>query len=571
MPRYILSFVNIIAIAVLSLISMRGAAEETGAVSLSVSTEDDVKAQGETKTGEPNHRSLNLHLALGGAFALGEELEDAHFQDIGAQLNIGFDISLVELLAFSVLSGYNSYIENEDDKSTLQDLFIGAGFRFRMLVDRNGALTEEGGNAWGNLWMDAHLAYHYYNSDHNMGFNVGLGYEFSIAKDFNLGPYARFQYTPWGGDLEYAMFAFGVQMSFGGKLEPDDQDKDGIADESDNCPGSAEDKDGYEDEDGCPDADNDGDEILDTDDKCPDQAGVPDENGCPDTDNDDDGILNEADKCPDEAEDKDSFEDEDGCPDIDNDQDGVLDADDKCLSEPEDKDGFEDEDGCPDTDNDGDGVLDEKDECPNEPETKDGKDDEDGCPDFVRIVGSQIKILQKVFFATKKATILKRSHPMLEEVAKIIKLKKDIKVRIEGHTDDRGKDKKNLKLSNQRAESVKKFLVERGIEDERLVCEGLGESKPIADNKTKAGRDQNRRVEFYVIDPNEKTQAEEPETVKEEQAPEKKEPVKKQTPAKKEPAKKEPAKKKAPVKKEPAKKQASEKKEPAKNQAPEKK
>src|SRR6185312_8749748 len=84
-------------------------------------------------------------------------------------------------------------------------------------------------------------------------------------------------------------------------------------------------------------------------------------------DRDGDGIKDNADKCPDQPEDKDGFQDEDGCPDLDNDGDGLNDAIDKCPNDPEDKDGFEDEDGCPDPDNDNDGIADKDDKCPNEP------------------------------------------------------------------------------------------------------------------------------------------------------------------------------------------------------------
>jgi len=131
--------------------------------------------------------------------------------------------------------------------------------------------------------------------------------------------------------------------------------------------------------------DSDSDGILDRDDKCPNEAedrdGFEDEDGCPDPDNDRDGILDVNDRCRDAAEDKDGFEDEDGCPDPDDDGDGILDADDQCRSKPEDKDGFQDEDGCPDPDNDADGILDKDDICPNGAETIDGFEDEDGCPE----------------------------------------------------------------------------------------------------------------------------------------------------------------------------------------------
>jgi hypothetical protein len=168
--------------------------------------------------------------------------------------------------------------------------------------------------------------------------------------------------------------------------EPRDRDQDGLLDDQDGCPLAAEDHDGFEDSDGCPEADNDGDRFLDAADKCPNEAedmdGVEDTDGCPDLDDDKDGIPDERDSCKDKPETKNGFKDDDGCPDeVDNDADGVPDAADKCPNEPEDTDGFEDTDGCPDLDNDKDGIPDSADECSDEPETMNEFEDTDGCPD----------------------------------------------------------------------------------------------------------------------------------------------------------------------------------------------
>jgi OmpA-OmpF porin, OOP family len=168
--------------------------------------------------------------------------------------------------------------------------------------------------------------------------------------------------------------------------ESKDGDGDGIDDKIDQCPTEPEDKDGYEDSDGCPDRDNDLDSIADSADKCPSQPedmdGFEDTDGCPELDNDKDGFPDTGDQCPAEAETKNNYKDEDGCPDeSDVDNDGVPDSRDKCPNEPEDTDGFEDTDGCPDPDNDKDGVLDDQDECIDEPETVNEFQDTDGCPD----------------------------------------------------------------------------------------------------------------------------------------------------------------------------------------------
>ena len=249
---------------------------------------------------------------------------------------------------------------------------------------------------------------------------------------------------------------------------PGDRDHDGIPDNVDKCPDQPEDRDGFEDTDGCPDPDNDKDGILDTDDKCPN-----------------------------EPEDKDGFQDADGCPDPDNDTDGIPDATDKCPNEPEDKDNFEDADGCPDPDNDKDGVPDTADKCPNDP----GPPDNDGCPkkyEHIVVTQEKIELKQKIFFDTDKATIQARSFALLDEIANVLKSRPTMTVRIEGHTDARGRRPHNMQLSQARAESVRQHLVGLGIETARMEARGYGPDQPIETNKTAAGREKNRRVEFFI-------------------------------------------------------------------------
>ena len=286
-----------------------------------------------------------------------------------------------------------------------------------------------------------------------------------------------------------------------------DNDKDGILDTADKCPDEAEDKDGFEDEDGCPDVDKDGDGIDDKDDQCindpEDKDGFEDEDGCPDPDNDKDGVLDAADKCPIEAEDKDKFQDDDGCPDLDNDEDGIPDATDQCPMKAEDKDGFKDEDGCPDPDNDEDGVLDADDKCPTEKEIINGVEDEDGCPDEgktkVRITREGIEILEQVFFENGKAEIKSKSHSLLNQVALTLKSAPYVKkVEVQGHTDDRGRDEANMELSQKRAEAVRRYLIGQGVAANRLVAKGYGETQPIESNKSRRGRAANRRVAFVI-------------------------------------------------------------------------
>ena len=263
---------------------------------------------------------------------------------------------------------------------------------------------------------------------------------------------------------------------------PKDSDGDGLNDDVVKCPQEAEDKDGYQDDDGCPDPDNDGDGILDT-----------------------------ADKCPAEPEDKDGFQDDDGCPDADNDNDGIPDTADKCPNEAEDKDGFQDEDGCPDPDNDGDGVPDAQDKCPADPETKNGFQDEDGCPDEIPAKVKQFTgVIQGINFKVSEATLQGGSNATLDKAVAVLKEFADLKLEIQGHTDDQplkpgGKFPDNQALSQARADTVKAYLVSKGIEEARLTARGYGDTVPVESpkdltgDKLNAARAKNRRVEFKLV------------------------------------------------------------------------
>lgn len=252
------------------------------------------------------------------------------------------------------------------------------------------------------------------------------------------------------------------------------------------------------------DGDKDGDGLLDTIDKCPtdveDKDGFQDEDGCPEPDNDGDRIPDALDKCPNEPEDLDGFQDQDGCPDPDNDEDGRLDTVDQCPNKAEDRDGWEDEDGCPDLDNDSDSLPDTIDKCPNHPESKNKYKDEDGCPDEIPAeVRKFTGVIEGINFKTGSAVILPGSYAILDRAVKVLKDFPEVRLEISGHTDNRGRAEMNLNLSQRRADTVRFYFMGHGIDPTRLISIGHGPTRPIGDNQTASGRAVNRRTEFRLI------------------------------------------------------------------------
>ncbi|MBL8952045.1 MAG: OmpA family protein, partial [Myxococcaceae bacterium] len=309
-------------------------------------------------------------------------------------------------------------------------------------------------------------------------------------------------------------------------LATSDVDGDGVDDAADRCPLTKEDGDGFEDEDGCPEADDDEDGVADRADRCPAAAetfnGWKDDDGCPDEhgDLDGDGVEYEVDRCPLEPGDA-----RDGCPHAplpslalpgftpppkraaaavaDHDRDRVPDDEDPCPMSAEDRDGFEDEDGCPEADNDRDGVDDTKDRCPLEAETINGNRDDDGCPDVgavvVHVRKGAVVLDETVQFKTASATLQPASLKLLKQVAQVLRGERALSIEIQGHTDDVGTAVTNIKLSKGRAETIRAFLVKSGVAASRLRAKGFGPTRPRATNATAEGREQNRRVEFLII------------------------------------------------------------------------
>ena len=313
--------------------------------------------------------------------------------------------------------------------------------------------------------------------DTDVVWHGGAGLKLAVGDSWGFRLDARALLPPSSDDEGLAVDAeglLGLYVEFGGEqapAEPEDGDGDGVLGEADKCPTEAEDKDGFQDDDGCPDPDNDGDGVPDANDKCANEAEtmnqIDDEDGCPEKDEDGDGLVGSADQCPTEAEDKDGFQDEDGCPDPDNDADGVADANDKCPNESESANGFQDDDGCPD----------------------------DLPADIKKFTGA----IKGINFRTNSAKLAGASSRTLNGAVKVLQAYPDLRLEISGHTDDTGDPDHNRVLSQERADAVKNYLVGKGIAAERLEAKGYGPDKPLADNSTRAGKAKNRRVEFTPL------------------------------------------------------------------------
>ena len=301
---------------------------------------------------------------------------------------------------------------------------------------------------------------------------IGVNYWFTDFIGLTLQTQYKHAFEDYG--VKHFQHLAGVSIRFGGT----DTDGDGIYDKDDACPEVA----GLEAFNGCPDSDGDG--IEDAKDACPNEAGSMEMNGCPDADGD--GVADKDDACPNEA----GLPALSGCPDADG--DGVADKDDECPSEA----GPAENNGCPWPDTDGDGVLDKDDECPDTA----GTVANNGCPEVTEEVQAQLnEYARTILFDTGKASLKPESTRVFVDIIRILDQYPNSRFTVEGHTDSVGSNSLNQKLSEERANSVRDFLINEGIDASRLEAVGYGEERPIATNNTRAGRTQNRRVEINLI------------------------------------------------------------------------
>lgn len=421
---------------------------------------------------------------------------------VSRYLNQSFDLTLLGTYGhygYTVDNTYNTFLSGKKSDASLLLAY--------KLGTKNFVPSIIAGVGVSNYSGDAHRI-NTSGGEFNVPVGIGLKYHFSqkvAAQYTGLYTFTDRDHRDnlYGGSNDrFLKHSLGIIISFGG---PGDADKDGIKDNIDKCPNTPLNV--KVDAEGCPiDADKDG--VPDYLDKCPTEAGIAKFNGCPDTDGD--GIQDSEDKCPSEA----GLTQFGGCPDTDG--DGIQDSEDKCPKIA----GLASLNGCPDTD--GDGIADGDDRCPNEAGTaalkgcpdRDGDgiaDIDDKCPDVSGIAANkgcpEVKqetiavfkqALTGIQFATGKDVIRSVSFPILDKVVTVMKENPSYNLQINGHSDNVGDDAKNLELSQKRANAVKAYIVSKGIAEERMKATGYGETMPVADNNTAAGRTQNRRVEFSV-------------------------------------------------------------------------
>ena len=372
-------------------------------------------------------------------------------------------------------------------------------------VEEQGLAFRTGLSTYIRPWLGLRIYEDRFDDEHRIGFSVGIAFPLKEADSDRDGVSDAIDQCP---DTPA-----GMRVTASGC--PPDSDGDGVIDVQDRCPntpagtpvtaeGCPRDSDGdgvIDAQDrcpntpagtrvtanGCPPSDSDGDGVIDAQDQCPNTpAGVAvTANGCP-RDTDGDGVFDAQDQCPDTP--RGTAVNATGCP-LDSDGDGVIDAQDKCPNTP--RGTAVNAEGCP-LDADGDGVVDASDACPNTPAGT--AVDTRGCPKLFAAAASFT--LTGVTFETSSAVIRPSSFGKLDEVAEALKANPDVRVEISGHTDNIGADASNLRLSQARAESVRRYFIGKGVPAAQMEAKGYGETKPVATNDTAEGRAENRRVEM---------------------------------------------------------------------------
>ena len=441
-------------------------------------------------TARADHGRFNLHLDLGAGIPYaGQTRPGAGSGRSGGAIGyFGADLVLAQPVAIEVIMGLGGFAKpfprTFDGSTRLRT--VAAGVRLRLFEDETGYLTE-GGSIAGGMWVSGHAGWYHYDGP-QFGFDLGVGYDFSIGRPVSLGVFARFT-TLFAGDTSGAdaLFVVGISASLAIKVYggPTDSDDDGLSDAEEARRGTDPHR-----------ADSDGDGILDGTEIAgydPLQADT-DHDGLNDgvEDANHNGVLDPGESDP---------------LLVDTDGGGVNDLDEAMTA------GMNSQDPR-DDDNDQDGVANPYDRCPDTPTGREV--DTAGCPtgrarttpvptpvtpapegpgEIARVME-----FEGIRFASGSARILADSEPTLQQALAVLQANPTVRVEVSGHTDDRGRESTNTRLSQQRAEAVRDWLVEHGVDAARLTVRGYGPREPIAPNDTPEGRARNRRIEFRRLD-----------------------------------------------------------------------
>ena len=426
--------------------------------------------------GNPNNVTYSIDYAFDGFVDENTDLTDENWQE-------GVMDTLMNALTNSLsygLDGTNPFVTSTSPKLNvgaeygLWDYKLSFGVLSRTMLHKSRLYEEVTLAVTGRPanWFNLGVSYSFLNGNFgSMGIGVGLRsgiINWFVTADYVSLSNARLPLGLEGGLSNLAIpvpykakgmnFAVGINFVFGNKQ---DRDRDGVKDKFDLCPDTP-------------------------------RKVLVDEHGCP-LDTDGDGVPDYLDQCPGTPSTAKGMVDSIGCP-IDTDGDGVFDYEDQCPDTPEAAYGQVGPDGCP-LDTDGDGVPDYLDYCPRTP----GVPANNGCPEVKQEVRSLFqKALQGIQFETGKSTIKRSSYPILDQIVQVMRDNPEYKLEIQGHTDSTGSKERNLEISELRAAAVKAYLVKHGIDTNRITSAGYGDTRPVADNKTAAGRAKNRRVELTV-------------------------------------------------------------------------
>jgi outer membrane protein OmpA-like peptidoglycan-associated protein len=355
--------------------------------------------------------------------------------------------------------------------STTDGTYAGVDLNFQ--YDLNEII---GDTDWFDPYVMAGVGENWIGIENGLGLNLGLGINSWISDSFGISISSAYKKVNTEQDFKMWQHSIGVSYRFG--KSGSDSDGDGISDSDDECP----DVFGTKEFNGCSDSDQDRDGVNDCCDDCPETPGLEEFNGCPDTDGD--GVPDNMDDCPEVAGKKEL----NGCPDKDG--DGVTDMDDACPETP----GPRTNAGCPFKDTDSDGVIDLIDNCIDVPGPASNK----GCPEVFGDQKTVNEAAKGIIFSTGKAELSSEVKGILDEVAQILNQTQNVQFNfsVDGHTDSTGSEGRNQILSEDRAKSVRSYLMSKGVNPGRLSIKGFGESSPIDTNDTRAGRQNNRRVEI---------------------------------------------------------------------------